>query len=62
MLFVSVLCELGNRLLSVMLFRQSSGDGRSLCSGRSMPLVVCLLVYSVLIILRDIMLSNRYKH
>ena len=47
MLFVSVLCELGNRLLSVTLFRQSSGDGRSLCSGRSMPLVVCLLVYSV---------------
>ena len=31
MLFVSVLCELGNRLLSVTLFRQSSGDGRSLC-------------------------------
>ena len=27
MLFVSVLCELGNRLLSVTLFRQSSGDG-----------------------------------
>ena len=27
-LFVSVLCELGNRLLSVELFRQFSGDGR----------------------------------